>query len=405
MLIDTAGRYLLQESQPEVDAAEWLAFLDLLKKHRGRRALNGVLVAIPADVLAEGDASVRAHGREIRKRLARALRAARAPAAGLPARHQGRPRQGLRAELRRPRHRRARAGLGRDLRPGRARRRRRRGARARRAGRSASRRGSARAWRPRRSCRPAPSIFRFPAQVASLEPPARPPGRDHLRREPLRGERLAARLLPDLGHPGRHADRPAGRRARLVVRPAGRAGARRVPRSQPRSFFLKRLLTDVVFGEAGLGTLDPKAEARRTWIWRGAAVGAAAVLVLGALALTVSYLSNRGAVAAQASEFDRLRSYLAPVAARQAPLEPLDLDLALDAATEVQNARAPAARQLRPRRRPLRRAAGRGGAGHRLRPHAAQPSSSRAWSRCSRRRCGGRSATPSSSSARSRPTG
>ena len=46
VLIDTAGRYVQQESQPEVDATEWLGFLDLLKKHRGRRALNGVIVAL-----------------------------------------------------------------------------------------------------------------------------------------------------------------------------------------------------------------------------------------------------------------------------------------------------------------------------------------------------------------------
>ena len=32
-------------------------------------ALNGVLVAVPVDVLAEGEAAIRAHGREIRKRL------------------------------------------------------------------------------------------------------------------------------------------------------------------------------------------------------------------------------------------------------------------------------------------------------------------------------------------------
>ena len=70
VLIDTAGRYVQQESQPEVDAAEWLGFLDLLKKHRGRKALNGVIVALSAEILAEGDASIRAHGREIRKRLA-----------------------------------------------------------------------------------------------------------------------------------------------------------------------------------------------------------------------------------------------------------------------------------------------------------------------------------------------
>ncbi|MGO8536174.1 type VI secretion protein IcmF/TssM N-terminal domain-containing protein, partial [Rhizobium ruizarguesonis] len=70
VLIDTAGRYVQQESQPEVDAAEWLGFLDLLKKHRGRRALNGVIVALGIDTLSEDDASIRMHGRQIRKRLA-----------------------------------------------------------------------------------------------------------------------------------------------------------------------------------------------------------------------------------------------------------------------------------------------------------------------------------------------
>ena len=97
----------------------------------------------------------------------------------------------------------------------------------------------------------------------------------------------------------------------------------------------------MVFGEAGLASLDPKAELRRLWLWRGGAVAAAAVVVLAALAFTVSYLANRGAVAAQADELERLRAALAPAAARQAPLEPSDLDVALDAVTEVANARAP----------------------------------------------------------------
>ena len=70
VLIDTAGRYVLQESAAEIDAAEWLGFLDLLRKHRGRRALNGVLLALPADLLAGRESTLRLHGREIRKRLA-----------------------------------------------------------------------------------------------------------------------------------------------------------------------------------------------------------------------------------------------------------------------------------------------------------------------------------------------
>ncbi len=53
-----------------MDAAEWAGFLDLLKRHRGRRALNGVIVALSIDALSEGDEAIRAHGREIRRRLA-----------------------------------------------------------------------------------------------------------------------------------------------------------------------------------------------------------------------------------------------------------------------------------------------------------------------------------------------
>ena len=70
VLIDTAGRYTEQESAPDADAAEWLGFLDLLKKHRGRRALNGVIVALAVDALWDGDEAIRAHARRIRRRLA-----------------------------------------------------------------------------------------------------------------------------------------------------------------------------------------------------------------------------------------------------------------------------------------------------------------------------------------------
>ena len=109
----------------------------------------------------------------------RALRAAGATAAGLPARHQGRPRQGLRAELRRPRDRRARAGLGRDLRPRRARRFRCGVAASSPHWSNAWKPASAPAWRPRRSCRPAPrssaSRRRSRASTARSASWSRPP--------------------------------------------------------------------------------------------------------------------------------------------------------------------------------------------------------------------------------------
>lgn len=67
VLIDTAGRYTTQDSQPGVDAAAWLGFMRLLKKYRPRQPLNGVLVAISLAELGQGD--LLAHARAIRKRL------------------------------------------------------------------------------------------------------------------------------------------------------------------------------------------------------------------------------------------------------------------------------------------------------------------------------------------------
>ena len=46
VLIDTAGRYTTQDSDATVDRKGWLAFLSLLKRHRPRQPLNGLIVAI-----------------------------------------------------------------------------------------------------------------------------------------------------------------------------------------------------------------------------------------------------------------------------------------------------------------------------------------------------------------------
>ena len=46
VLLDTAGRYTTQESDQEADAAAWLGFLDMLKRYRPRQPLNGVIVTL-----------------------------------------------------------------------------------------------------------------------------------------------------------------------------------------------------------------------------------------------------------------------------------------------------------------------------------------------------------------------
>jgi type VI secretion system protein ImpL len=50
ILLDTAGRY----STHEADRAEWFSFLDLLKKHRARAPINGILIAVSVAELAGG---------------------------------------------------------------------------------------------------------------------------------------------------------------------------------------------------------------------------------------------------------------------------------------------------------------------------------------------------------------
>ena len=51
VLIDTAGRYTTQDSSATADAKAWHGFLGLLKKHRKRRPINGVLVALSVEAL------------------------------------------------------------------------------------------------------------------------------------------------------------------------------------------------------------------------------------------------------------------------------------------------------------------------------------------------------------------
>jgi type VI secretion system protein ImpL len=70
VLIDTAGRYTTQDSDAAVDRAGWQAFLDLLRRTRPRQPLNGVIVAIALSDIAGASAELRAcHAGAIRRRI------------------------------------------------------------------------------------------------------------------------------------------------------------------------------------------------------------------------------------------------------------------------------------------------------------------------------------------------
>ncbi|HMC14199.1 MAG TPA: type VI secretion system membrane subunit TssM, partial [Albitalea sp.] len=70
VLIDTAGRYTMQESDSATDAAAWDGFLALLRKSRPRRPINGVLLTVNIqDLLQQAPAERKEHAAKLRARM------------------------------------------------------------------------------------------------------------------------------------------------------------------------------------------------------------------------------------------------------------------------------------------------------------------------------------------------
>ncbi len=336
VLVDTAGRYVQQQSDPEVDAAEWLGFLDLLKKHRGRRALNGVILTLSVKELLQGETEVRNHGREIRRRLAelRERLQIQLPVYLMITKADLIPgfESFFGSLTTRDREQVWGATLPTDARVDRT---------------TVERETKAlmAGLETRLMSRMAEDVgldqraevFRFPAQVERLDGPLKLLidtvfGESRYEESPwLRGFYLTSatqegspidRLVGELaGGFGLSPDAPAPRRY-----------------GEKRSFFLRNMLTELIFPEAGLGTFDAAAEERRKWIWRGSLAGAALATTVASILFLFSFLRYSGGIDDQERLLADLSGRLANVAARQAPTDPLDLELALDAATEIKAA-------------------------------------------------------------------
>ncbi len=320
VLIDTAGRYTTQDSDAAVDRAGWEGFLDLLRRTRSRQPLNGVLVAISiADIATAPAAERSAHARAIRRRIKELTDrlGVRLPVYALF----------TKADLLAgfteyfddlDRERRDQVwGATFPIAPGEA------GpvagfaaefqALVKRLGERLFDRLQAERSPDRRAL-----IAGFPAQVASLEAPitsflTEAFGGSKLDPAPfLRGVYLTS---------GTQEGTPIDRLTGALSRAFG-VDQRRAPSLRPeqgRSYFLGRLLREVVFGEAMLVSARPGA-ARRQALVRGVAFAAVALVTLGAAAALWMQDASSNAQIAQAQA--ALASYRATAA--KLPLDPVN---------------------------------------------------------------------------------
>jgi type VI secretion system protein ImpL len=336
VLVDTAGRYVQQQSDPDVDSAEWLGFLDMLKKHRGRRALNGVILTLSLKELLAGDAAVREHGREIRKRLAelRERLQVQLPVYLMITKTDLVP--GFEAFFgpltTKEREQVWGATLPTDTRIDRtAIERETKALLANLEARLVSRMAEDVGLDQRAE------IFRFPSQMERLEGPLK------LLIDAVFGESryeespwLRGFYFTSATQEGSPIDRLVGELAGSFGLSAS-APARRTF-GEKRSYFLRNMLTDLIFPEAGLGTFDAAAEERRKWVWRGSVAGASLLAIVAGILFLFSFLRYSGGIDDQERLLADLSGRLANVAARQAPTDPLDLELALEGVTEIKAA-------------------------------------------------------------------
>jgi type VI secretion system protein ImpL len=293
ILLDTAGRYTTQDSDERADSAGWTEFLTLLKKHRPRRPINGVLVALSiADIAAFTDQERERHVLAIRRRLEELYRqlGVRLPVYVLLTKadliagfaeyfddldhadrsqvwgttfpwedsQAGRAQEHLSAEFD-------------DL-------------VARLVSRVPDRLQAERDPGRRRA------IFAFPQQVASFKGGVTALVREIFASSALDGRAwLRGVYLTSGTQEGTPIDRMLGALARtfgLGVQPSVET------QGQGKAFFIGRLLREVVFGEAGLAGSDRKAELRVAAAFAALSLVIVAVVVALVLGMVVSYRAN-----------------------------------------------------------------------------------------------------------------
>jgi len=302
VLLDTAGRYVTQDSREEVDRGAWLGFLNLLKTYRKRRPINGVLVCVSLpDIATQSEAQTQRESQAIRLRI-RELHeqlGIRFPIyllftkcdllAGFSEFYEdldGEERQqvwGMTFPLDVEG-----AGYASAFRE-----------EFRQLEERLTERLTARLEQERDPQRRA-LIYGFPQQFAAVQIAAERFIQDTF--EPTRYE-LPATLRGVYFTSGTQVGTPLDRLTASLSSSFGLA-RQQLPAftGVGKSYFVTRLLTDLVFGEAGLANSDPAEERRRQWIQRGVLVGAVLAVALVALAWVGSYFRNHALIEAMTAQ-------------------------------------------------------------------------------------------------------
>ncbi len=288
-LVDTAGRYTTQDSDAPADARAWEGFLRLLRKHRPLQPINGVIVAIGMDEIMKADrAGLDAHAGAVRRRLAelRTTLEVSAPVyvlftkadllAGFTEYFDDLDVEGRRAVL-----------------------------------------GATLALNePPDIAALTQEYDLFVQSVADRDAKRLQEEPDARRRSlvlgfPAQLETARARVLRFLEGAFLHGGEPVGRLRGFYLTSGVQQGAPldrllgeiaqvydQAPAAQShgqgRAYFLNRLLTEVMFAEAGLVQDDPRAKARRRMAMIGGLAAIGAVFLITLILWTISFSANRG---------------------------------------------------------------------------------------------------------------
>lgn len=290
VLVDTAGRYTTQDSQADVDASGWTSLLELLRKSRPFEPVNGVFVAIPADDLLRGDVrEIDRHAVIIRQRLheIRSKLEVKLPVyllltksdliSGFPEYFADLDVDGRRAVFGHTFDRQG-ALLDSDM-----------------LMRAFDRMTNEIAARQPKRLQEEPDIRRrsvilgFPSQLHELRAPLHRLIEGAFLKEERPSGELRGFYLTSGTQDGASLDRIINTVAQSYAMDAGPAQT-----SEGRTFFLNRLLQDVVFKEAGLPIADASATKRQRNMMIGICSGIAVATLATMAAWTVSFINNRG---------------------------------------------------------------------------------------------------------------